>query len=88
MGIEDTKIVTTHHEIFWKELTNKEDFTRENIMDFWNNFQGCEYAKNHPNIPPLELFNMAKRKRDILKDIQSVTPEKRKLILELIQDFL
>ncbi len=57
-------------------------------MDFWNNFQGREYAKKYPNKTPLELFEIAKRQDDIIKDLQEVTSKKRELILELIQDFL
>lgn len=87
-GLEVTAIVTTHHEIFWKSLRNKDDFTRANIMDFWNNFQGREYAKKYPEGDPLKLFYMAKRKGDIIKTIQEVTSEQRTIILELTHKFL
>lgn len=87
-GVEDAVIISTNHEIFWKELRNKEDFIRSNIMDFWNNFQGREYAKKYPSKTPLELFYIAKENGDVVSDLQGVTIAKRKLILELIQDFL
>jgi len=87
-GVENATIITSHHEVFWKELRNKEDFTRANIMDLWNNFQGREYAKNYPDKEPLELFYMAKENEDLITDLQGVTPEKKEIILELIQEFL
>ena len=57
-------------------------------MDLWNNFQGREYAKNYPDKEPLELFYMAKENEDLITDLQGVTPEKKEIILELIQEFL
>lgn len=72
-GEENTKIITTNHELFWNEINNKSDLSRSNIMDLWNNKQGRDYALEYPDKDFLELFKIAKSKGDVILSLDAVT---------------
>lgn len=75
---EAAKIVTTHHEIYWLEVNNKQELSRSNIQDLWNNKQGRGFAVQHPDKEYLELFKMAKAEGKLILKLEDVTEVHRK----------
>ena len=87
LGTEKAEIITTNHEIFWRDLHNKAEFPRAAIMDLWNNKQGRDYAVAHPKKDPMELFRNALSEGNIIKSLNKVTLEKKKSVLERFSKF-
>jgi hypothetical protein len=65
-GENHANLITTNHEIFWRNASNKKDFSTEAIMDMRNNMMGLEYAKNNPDKTPEELFSLALKKKAVV----------------------
>lgn len=88
LGNENAELITTNHEIFWRNATNKTDFPRSGVMDLWNNEQGRKYAVDYPQKEPLELFELALSEKNIITSLESITIEKQEVILNLLSKFL
>ena len=88
LGTKKAEIITTNHEIFWRQSTYKSEFARESIMDLWNNTQGRKYAVSHPEKESMELFYLALSEGNIIRNLEEVTLEKEGIVLEAFHKIL
>ena len=83
---EAANIITTNHEIFMMEITNKQELSRSGVQDIWNNKQGRGYAVQHPSMDHLELFKKAKSDGVLIFDLEGVKVEHREYAKQAIND--
>lgn len=86
---ENTVIIATNHEIFWRDAKNKKDLTRSWYIDLWNNKKWREYAEDNPKInAEEELFELALNSHDLITSLEWVTQKVKDEIDQDLSDYL